>query len=337
MIAGGVVTAEEAVAAGLSVHQEGRSHAMFRVDVGGVPRAYVKGFGPRRGESDGSAAQERAVLTLAKSRPEVAALVPSALPWHGPPGIVVTQAIPGRAAWADEMEGGAPGALWADLVARLAGPLAALHRATRDLAAPGATPPDPLTGPEPWGLRLASGDAPPEIWATPQLAPALMRIVHDPALAEGLREARAGWRRLCLIHADLKHDNILLVDGEDSPRVAVVDWEMARLGDPAWDLAALAARLPMTALGEDPWGAQTVERTAALISVHAAASRLPGPALARRMPGYLATWLVMAAIQHQSTLAPGQPDDGAGELLDKAAQGFARRDALSRSLIDAVA
>jgi len=336
-IAGGVISAEEAVRLGVSVHVAGRSHAMFRIDVGGAPRAFLKGFGPSRGQSDGSAAQERAAQALAEERPELAALVPAALPWQGAPEIVASEALPGRAAWADEIAGGEPEALWSDLVARIAAPLARAHRATRDLAAPGATPPAALRAPEPWGLRLASGDAPPEIWSTPQLAPALMRIVADRGLSEGLRAARADWRRLCLIHADLKHDNILLIEGESGPRVAIIDWEMARIGDPAWDLAALCARLPMTAIGDEPWGPRTVLRTAALVSAYAAASRLPGPALAQRLPGYMAAWLVMAAIQHQSTLPPGHPDDGAAELMAKATQGFARRADLTGRLVDALA
>jgi aminoglycoside phosphotransferase (APT) family kinase protein len=164
----------------------------------------------------------------------------------------------------------------------------------------------------------------------------MMRIATDPSLSQGLRSAREGWRNLCLIHADLKHDNILLIEDADSPRVAIIDWEMARVGDPAWDLAGLAARLPMTALGNDSWSARTVEGVTELLSAYAKASRLPAPALAQRLPGYMATWLVMSAIQHQSTLEPGHPDEGAEELLTKATQGFKRKTELARSLIEVI-
>lgn len=338
LISGGVVSAQEAVHAGISVHSVGRSHPMFRIEIGGLSRAFLKSFGPRRGATDGTAAQERAVLALAAERPDVAAIVPQALAWHGEPDIIVTEALVGHAAWSDEEEGGDQGQAWSELVERVAAPLARFHRATRHLAAPdGAPPPDAFAPVEPWGLKLGSGDAPPEIWEAAPLAPAMMRLASDPALSQGLRFARQCWRNLCLIHADLKHDNIILIDGNEGARIAIVDWEMARIGDPAWDLAGLALRLPITALGDDPWNGQTIERIAALLGAYVSASGLPAPPLAQRLPGYMATWLVMSAIQHQSTQNPDQPDDGAEELLTKAHDGFVRREALVSGLIGALA
>ncbi|MDJ0825465.1 MAG: phosphotransferase [Rhodobacter sp.] len=336
MISEGVVTAEEAVTSGVMVQDVGRSHQMYSVSVGGVPRAYLKSFGPSRGASDGSAAKERAVAALAAERPAVAALVPRHLPWRGPQAVVVTEAQPGRAAWADEADGGEQGALWSDLVRRIAKPLADFHRATRDLAAPGARPPPALAAKPPWVLALASGDAAPEIWQTQHITRATGRISADPWLCQGLRAARGIWRDMCLIHADLKHDNVLLLDRDGVSGVVIIDWEMARVGDPAWDIAALAVRLPMTALGEDPWSERTIERTAELLSAYTEVSRLPAPAVAKRLPAYMAAWLVMSAIQHQSTQAPDTSDDGASELLDKAALGFSRREQITRSLIRAV-
>src|SRR5262249_38068356 len=59
-----------------------------------------------------------------------------------------------------------------------------------------------------------------------------------------LEELRQAWQADTLIHADIKWDNWLAwVDpaASRSPRVKLVDWEFAGLGDPCWDLGAVFA------------------------------------------------------------------------------------------------
>lgn len=59
-------------------------------------------------------------------------------------------------------------------------------------------------------------------------------------LARRLDVLRRGWRVETLIHGDLKADNLLIAgDVDGDPTVKLVDWELAQLGDPAWDLGAL--------------------------------------------------------------------------------------------------
>lgn len=68
----------------------------------------------------------------------------------------------------------------------------------------------------------------------------LMRLLQSfPALCELLEELDTEWRSETLIHFDLKLDNVLLLPGKRS--VCLVDWEMAAIGDPAWDLGSLFA------------------------------------------------------------------------------------------------
>ena len=64
-------------------------------------------------------------------------------------------------------------------------------------------------------------------------------IRATPELAVGLAELHARWRRLCLTHGDLKWDNVLLVGPDENEReIRLIDWELADLGDPLWDVAS---------------------------------------------------------------------------------------------------
>lgn len=52
----------------------------------------------------------------------------------------------------------------------------------------------------------------------------------------------SGGSRRCLIHNDLKWDNILVhpKEGETEPTdVKIIDWEMAGIGDPCWDVGTV--------------------------------------------------------------------------------------------------
>ena len=75
---------------------------------------------------------------------------------------------------------------------------------------------------------------------SPGAAHALAIIQTSDSLREGLGAARDAWRDDAFIHGDLRSDNVLVrVIDDQTTDVRLVDWELARLGDPAWDLAAL--------------------------------------------------------------------------------------------------
>lgn len=326
LIDGGVVTATEAVRGDMVLDPVGRSHPVFRLSVDGRARASVKLFEPRRGATDGEAATEDAVAALAETVPELRALVPARLPCPGA-GLVVHRWIDGTAAWAGDsvaVAGGAePGVDFDDLLARLLPPLAALHRATAG-ARPGFA-----DGP-PWGLRLFDGDAPRDVWENPFVRPLLERFGATPLIVRGTRRARAAWRPRCLVHGDLKHDNVVLrADGG----VVLIDWEMARRGDPAWDLAALLAR-PLAGAGDDAWEEPTRLQAARLVAGYARAAGLPVAAVAQRVVLYASAWLVMTALQHVSALAGGAAPD-VEAVLSAAGRGFAFEPDLTQAVIEA--
>jgi tRNA A-37 threonylcarbamoyl transferase component Bud32 len=60
-------------------------------------------------------------------------------------------------------------------------------------------------------------------------------IQETPGLTAGLTALRANWQYDSLTHGDMKWDNCLL-RGEE---LVVVDWELADLGDGAWDVATI--------------------------------------------------------------------------------------------------
>ncbi len=68
----------------------------------------------------------------------------------------------------------------------------------------------------------------------------LLRFVQGrEEMTAGLEAAAAGWRAVSLIHGDFRADNVLAFEtaADGVPRIHLVDWELLRWGDPAWDVA----------------------------------------------------------------------------------------------------
>ena len=66
-------------------------------------------------------------------------------------------------------------------------------------------------------------------------------IPEADKVAAWLRDAIPDERAASLIHNDFKHDNVVLDPGDWSHVIAVLDWEMATLGDPLMDLGTSLA------------------------------------------------------------------------------------------------
>ena len=155
-----------------------------------------------------------------------------------------------------------------------------------------------------------------------ELAPAQLSVIqavqsHPDAVA-ALDRLRDEWRPTRLIHGDFKWNNVLVQqDSAGIPvRVLLLDWELAQLGDPAWDVgAALHSFLTEAVLGLELTDGTSPEVAAELLgtvipklrSVHRdfctdylAAARLTDAearALLDRLPGHVATRLLKSAYE----------------------------------------
>ncbi len=101
--------------------------------------------------------------------------------------------------------------------------------------------PSPLSSEPPWILFAHRPG--PDIFA--ELSAANMktlRLLQRAELAPRFDELRGLWRAETVVHGDIKSDNILIEYpwSEGGPlALKIVDWELAQVGDPAWDVGAV--------------------------------------------------------------------------------------------------
>ena len=61
-----------------------------------------------------------------------------------------------------------------------------------------------------------------------------------PEFESALSRIKAGWNYTALIHGDIKWENMMLChDGDSPPRLKIIDWEIADIGDECWDVGAV--------------------------------------------------------------------------------------------------
>jgi len=158
------------------------------------------------------------------------------LVWDETRGLIIMEHVGGRSLWshyADTTRRSFPSAAGAPLGRQL-GMLHRLFRAEIEpewVAGMGAPPP--------WILRAHRPS--PDMLS--RFSPAHIRILEflqeEAILVAGLVELQRAWRPDTLIHNDLKGENILVEDADGDTRVRIIDWELAQLGDAAWDVGAI--------------------------------------------------------------------------------------------------
>lgn len=170
----------------------------------------------------------------------------------------------------------------------------------------------------PWVFDLAR----PEPASLRELAPAQLSVIQalqaQPDAVAALDRLRDGWRPTRLIHGDFKWNNVLIQQdsGGMPARVLLLDWELAQLGDPAWDVgAALHAFIAEAVLGLELTDGTSPEAAAGLLggvisrllpahrdfwSGYLEAARRTDPeagAILDRLPGHVATRLIKSAYE----------------------------------------
>jgi hypothetical protein len=126
------------------------------------------------------------------------------------------------------------------IAARLGNALATLHRVAANKDWFGRLPGIPTT--PPWVFFLDQ----PGYWTYRHSSAANLQFLEilqrsaDPPL--NVADVRAQWRPTTLIHGDMKGDNcIVALAAGRAVSIKVVDWELAQVGDPCWDVGSILA------------------------------------------------------------------------------------------------
>ncbi len=236
---------DAAAAAGMPGARDGEvtlltaAHSVYRVEAGGTA-VIVKLASPESLAQGRGLAAEAFAYRLAGWRPELAAVMPSALLVDEQRHVIVLAAQPQQATARHLLAQG-----WLpddDAWRALGGTLARVHRATAGV---------PMLIPTSAGILELPRTPPEHIWLDRARGLA-MEVASDDVIAPGLTAAREAWEPSCLVHGDVKWDNCLItLQPPDPPTVMLIDWELSGVGDPAWDVAAAMAAGRSMALGAD--------------------------------------------------------------------------------------
>ena len=203
------------------------------------------------------------------------------------------------------------------IAASLGYALAALHVPFRTL--PASTSRSAFPHILPWVLALNNPITFPDSLQTP-VGRSLLNVVRERGMDQTLARLGAEWRVETLVHGDLKWDNCLSVnDGFAGCSVRIIDWEIADVGDSAWDAGALIQAYIAHWIFTTPVGREGVpnidERFAAMQPAMRAFWRAYASAsgtttdmsFLRRMIAYAAARLVQTAYEAQhaaTTITP---------------------------------
>lgn len=101
-----------------------------------------------------------------------------------------------------------------------------------------------LDGKLPWIFGLFKRSP---AWRPPTFQKVLPLIRNHSWFKTELSSAASLWSHSHFIHGDIKWDNFLLMHVDESMKnMRLIDWELAGIGDPGWDLAGVMNELLMT-------------------------------------------------------------------------------------------
>ncbi|HTU12258.1 MAG TPA: phosphotransferase [Allosphingosinicella sp.] len=94
----------------------------------------------------------------------------------------------------------------------------------------------------PWIFKLHSEPDTRTLRRSKAAAAMVDMLLEAPGLGEQLAALQGAWRRDTLIHTDMRWENVLLAPRTaplDERRLVIVDWELADIGDAAWDVGGM--------------------------------------------------------------------------------------------------
>lgn len=91
----------------------------------------------------------------------------------------------------------------------------------------------------PWVLQLDRHNAD-AFFVNNEASASIIQLIKDNTLLlHSLSELAASWQYTHLIHGDIKWINFLALESEEGLSQRLIDWELADIGDPMWDVAGL--------------------------------------------------------------------------------------------------
>ncbi|WP_454083739.1 phosphotransferase family protein [Georgenia sp. Marseille-Q6866] len=234
------------VPAGTSVWDRSSSHRVSHVTLPDGATYVVKTTSERTRDSGRTLAAELYVYRLSTWVPGLADVVPRVVHLDERTQVLALVAAPAEHLFTSRcLEPGFPSP---PVAASLGRALARLHTTTTQVPLLGRAAVGvvhlPRTQPEEWFAGETSAS----------LRDAGTAVVADAALGAALTRAADALRPACLVHADLKWDNVAVAPG---PRTTLFDWELSGRGDPAWDVGSaladtLALRVRLTGSTPSP-------------------------------------------------------------------------------------
>jgi len=128
----------------------------------------------------------------------------------------------------------------------------------------------------PWILASERRNSHPFKELSPATSQLFDHVDASTQLSGALDELGKQWRVSTLMHGDMRFENCILVQTPgNKPGLKIVDWELADLGDPCWDIGSiLQAFLAMHIISIPPL---EVELTLSALLLHPAATHLRPP------------------------------------------------------------
>jgi hypothetical protein len=101
----------------------------------------------------------------------------------------------------------------------------------------------------PWVMNLGM----PNTGAQSTGSPIMQTVTNNPDFQAMLRDARNQYEFTALIHGDIKWMNFLIHGEKGQEKIKIIDWEIADIGDPLWDVAGIFMSILMMAVAESPY------------------------------------------------------------------------------------
>lgn len=222
------------------------SHRSFRILVGATPRLFVKCESPVRALGR-SLATEVALYRLAASSAELAGVVPRCFGIIHADRVIVLESVPGSPLSDAPLASGDLESMDNPASPRMVmrGYGRAVARTHRARA--------PQFGSRPWLLSALEPRWGGYEWLPRSCSALLLELAAQPSMRRAFARAATRWQASALVHGDLRWSNVLAEDRASNPRLWLVDWELACVGDPAWDVGCVLADLLGAAASRIVW------------------------------------------------------------------------------------